>query len=79
MILPNKLNIQLLGMFLRDNYAFFRYTLVIEFDKMQIRTARVVYAQSVYSLFGDNWNLRFCALMTVGALFILSNLKGKKK
>ncbi len=27
------------------------------------------YAQSVYGLFGDDWNLRFCALISVGALF----------
>ena len=38
---------------------------------MQIPCMReYYYTQSVYSLFGDDWNLRFCALITVGALFI---------
>ena len=32
-------------------------------------TREYYYTQSVYSLFGDDWNLRFCALITVGALF----------
>ena len=33
-------------------------------------TREYYYTQSVYSLFGDDWNLRFCALITVGALFL---------
>ena len=35
------------------------------------------YIQSiVYSLFGNNRNLRFCALISVGAFFIFTILKG---
>ena len=44
-----------------------------EFDKMQIPYTRkyCIIPDLYYSLFGDDWNLRFCALITVGALFIL--------
>jgi len=47
-----------------------------EFDKMQIPYTIGEYCNiptSVYSLFGDDWNLRFCALITVGALFIFEH------
>ena len=75
LIMPNKLNILLLGyfFFFRDISPFFRHTFCCdEFDKMQIpyTMKSIVYTQSVYGLFGDDWNLRFCALITVGALFI---------
>jgi len=44
-----------------------------EFDKMQIPYMREYnYTQSVYGLFGDDWDLRFCALITVGALFVFN-------
>ena len=36
----------------------------------------VIYPSSVYSLFGDDWDLRFCALITVGALFYLFSFGG---
>ena len=73
LFMPNKLDIQIFGyiFFLKDNYTFFTHTLIIEFDKMQIPYRRVCYTRSVYSLFGDNWGLRFCALTSVDAFFYL--------
>ena len=53
-------------------YPFLTILFYAEFDKMQIpRMREYLYTQSVYGLFGDNRNLRFCALTSVGALFIL--------
>ena len=52
-----------------------------EFDKMQIPyTRKYSIVQTLYySLFGDDWNLRFCALITVGALFIFNTfIPGEK-
>ena len=72
--MPNKLNIQSLGVFCFSGILipFLTILFCVEFDKMQIPyTREYYYTQSVYSLFGDDWNLRFCALITVGALFIL--------
>ena len=43
-----------------------------EFDKMQIPYTREYHIPNLYnSLFGDDWSLCFCALTSVGALFIL--------
>ena len=74
MKVPNKLNMQHYGCIFisRDTYTLFLPILSCnEFDKMQVPYTREFYTQSVYSLFGDDWNLRFCALISVGALFIL--------
>ena len=62
-IMPNKLNIQFMSVFsFRDTYTLFDYTLPIEFDKMQIPyMGELKYTRTVYSLFGDDWSLCFCA------------------
>ena len=70
---PNKLNIQSMGVFsFRDTYTLFcLYFAVMNLIKCKFRTLlSIVICPSVYSLFGDNWSLRFCALTSVGALFV---------
>lgn len=68
---PNKLNILSMGVFLEYLYPFLTILFCAEFDKMQIPCMREYNIPNlVYSLFGDDWNLRFCALTPVGALFI---------
>ena len=68
-------------LFLGILIPFFDDTIAVEFDKMQIPYSdSILYTQTVYSLFGDDWNLRFCALTPVGALFILYlSFEGEKK
>ena len=34
---------------------------------------------SIFSLFGDDWNLRFCATISVVALFVCQNFNLKEK
>ena len=70
---PNKLNIQSMGVFsFKDTYTLFcLYFAVMNLIKCKFRTLlSIVICPSVYSLFGDNWSLRFCALTSVGALFV---------
>ena len=45
--------------------------------KCKFLIGEYVISPSVSSLFGDDWNLRFCALMKVGALFIFSKFAKK--
>lgn len=51
-----------------------------EFDKMQIPGGKKVcaLADTLPGLFGDNRSLRFCALTSVGALFLFQKKERKK-
>jgi len=76
--LPNKLNnFQKQGriFFFGDIYTLFRHNLLIGFEKMQIPYGDYGFAPvSIFSLFGDDWNLRFCATISVVALFVYQYL-----
>ena len=49
---------------------FLRILILSNLIKCRFRIDEYVYTLSVYSLFGDDWSLRFCALTFVGALFL---------
>ena len=78
MIVPNQLNILtrvFLYLFTRDKCTlFYAYIFaLVEFDKMQIPLDAQKYNCSlvISSWFGDYRSLRFCAVTSVAALFIL--------
>ena len=56
--------------FLGYLYPFLAILSLLNLIKCKFRIERVLYTQSIFSLFGDGWNLRFCALISVGALFL---------
>ncbi len=68
--MPNKLNI---FEYFNELFHFMEYLLRVEFDKMQIPYGEDRNNSIYYSLFGDDWNLCFCALVSVGALFYFKN------
>ena len=60
-----------LSLFLGIIVRFFVHAHITEFDKMQIPIYEYVVTPILYiSLFGDNRSLCFCALASVGALFL---------
>ena len=72
--LPNKLNIYRQDgcvFVYRIGIPFFVHTtIVLSLIKCSSAAMIVCFLPiSVYSLFGDDWSLRFCALILVGALF----------
>ena len=70
MKLPNQLNTTSKGYFCLYGIAVL-FAPLCEFDKMQILSERCAVSSCCFSWFGDYRSLRFCAVTSVAALFIL--------